>query len=63
MSCVYILHVHAKKENTQFTLSYHLLSYRTAGDPKLYCIRFPEFESLQGKQQFESSGNETIQKG
>lgn len=60
ISCVYILHVHAKKENTQFTLSYHLLSYRTAGDPKLYCIRFPDFKKLQGKQNCESSGNETI---
>lgn len=60
ISCVYILHVHAKKENTQFTLSYHLFSYRTAGDPKLYCIKFPDFKTLQGKQNCESSGNETI---
>lgn len=60
ISCVYILHVHAKKESTQFTLSYHLLSYRIAGDPKLYCIRFPDFKKLQGKQNCESSGNETI---
>ena len=60
ISCVYILHVHAKKENTQFTLSYHLFSYRTAGDPKLYCIRFPDFKTLEGKHKCESSGNETI---
>ena len=60
ISCVYILHVHAKKQNTQFTLSYHLFSYRTAGDPKLYCIRFPDFKTLEGKHKCESSGNETI---
>ena len=61
ISCVYILHVHAKKENTRFTLiKYNLLSYRTAGDPKLYSIRFPDFKKLQGKQKCESTGNETI---
>ncbi|XP_068748577.1 serine protease FAM111A-like isoform X3 [Montipora capricornis] len=35
-------------------------NFRTAGDPKLYCIRFPDFKKLQGKQKCESSGNETI---
>lgn len=35
-------------------------NFRTAGDPKLYCIKFPDFKTLQGKQNCESSGNETI---
>ena len=37
-----------------------MLSYRTAGDPKLYRIRFPDFKKLQGIQKCESTGNETI---
>lgn len=37
-----------------------MLSYRTAGDPKLYCIRFPDYKKLQGIQKCESTGNETI---
>ena len=60
ISCVYILHVHAKKGKYPIHPQYHLLSYRTAGDPKLYCIRFPDFKKLQGKQNCESFGNETI---
>lgn len=35
-------------------------NFRIAGDPKLYCIRFPDYKNLEGKQNCESSGNETI---
>lgn len=52
--------LHSAERSYPIHPKYHLLSYRTAGDPKLISVRFPDVKKLHGNQKCESTGNETI---